>query len=108
MKLSFLDNIPDWLKWVLFLPTALIAFTLAYPIIIIGNKILSFGEFEGILGQILLWRLAGGWSGFVFVWVGAKVAPKGQPIAATLFGAIGACSTFFERTRESDQVYYDG
>lgn len=86
--MDFLENIPVWLRWILFLPVAFVAFSLAYPIIKIGNLILSFGEFEGLLGQAFLSALAGGWSGFVFVWVGAKVAPKAQFVVSIILAII--------------------
>ncbi len=85
---KFLGKFPNWLRWILFIPIALIAFTLAYPIIKIGNLILGVGSFQGIIGQILLSAMAGGWSGIFFVWVGAKVAPKSRQIVSVVLAVI--------------------
>ena len=70
--MAFLEKIPSWLRWILFLPLALIAFFLATVIISSGQPE------EGLFGQIFVWALAGGLAAFVFVWVGAKVAPRAQ------------------------------
>ena len=76
--MNFLNKIPDWLRWILFLPVSFFAGFAAYPIIKIINQILFFEETEWFLGPILLTALSGGWAGFIFVWVGAKIAPKKQ------------------------------
>jgi hypothetical protein len=89
--MAFLEKIPSWLRWILFLPLALIASFLAYPIIMIGNRITAPFDI-GHLGHLFFTALAGGWSAFVLVWVGAKVAPRAQflisIILAVLFGLV--------------------
>lgn len=87
-----LEKIPSWLRWILFLPAGLIIFFLAYPIIMMGNYFFSMGHFENYWGRLFLVALAGGWSAFLLVWVGARVAPRAQflvsIILAVLYGVI--------------------
>ena len=86
--MDFVDKMPSWLRWLIFFPTGVIASFLIYPLIIIGNRLLSWGEFEGFFGQLFLFALAGGWFGFVFVWVGARIAPKAQFLVAVVLAVI--------------------
>jgi hypothetical protein len=93
--MDFLEKIPAWLRWILFLPAGLVAFSLVYPIIMIVNCLFSWGEFESYLGQLFLLALAGGWSGFVFVWIGAKIAPREQLLISIILALILALITGF-------------
>jgi len=69
--MAFLEKIPSWLRWILFLPLALIAYYLV-------NLLVYVLVATSIPSQVLPWALATGLATFVFVWVGAKVAPRAQ------------------------------
>ena len=73
--MAFLQKIPSWLRWILFLPLALIArqFVHFFVCVIVATIIPIW---ESLPRQIFPWALASGLKTFVFVWVGAKVAPR--------------------------------
>ncbi|MGD8434210.1 MAG: hypothetical protein PVI73_08855 [Syntrophobacterales bacterium] len=74
--MAFLEKIPSWLRWILFLPLAGIAHFLVKVIIfMLPPKVLYGGS---NLRHIFLWALVAGPAAFVLVWVGAKVAPRAQ------------------------------
>ena len=52
--MDFLNRIPNWLRWILSLPTALLALFISYPLIIILNKITMIGIGEGFLTDIVI------------------------------------------------------
>ncbi len=77
--MAFLEKIPSWLRWILFLPLALIAyyfvwFYVSVLVNVLFDIIIPTGK--SLFWQILPCALAVGLSTFVFVWVGARVAPR--------------------------------
>lgn len=82
-----LSQIPDWLRWLLFFPVAIVALAIVYPIVMIGNDLLS------PVGQSVLFKaftviIAAGASGFAFIWCGAMIAPRKQFIVAAIMTAL--------------------
>jgi hypothetical protein len=74
---GFLDRIPAWLRWMLFLPAAIIALSAVYPLVIIAAEISDQSGFAGTrLGRMMFVAFASAYSAYAFVWVGAKVAPR--------------------------------
>jgi hypothetical protein len=75
--MAFLEKIPSWLRWILFLPLAIIAYYFVHVLVyvLVDTIIPPRG---GLLWQIFPWTFAQGLATFVFVWVGAKVAPMAQ------------------------------
>ena len=128
--MAFLEKIPSWLRWILFLPLALIAHFLA---IVISMGLTEVLPGYSHLRQIFLWALAGGPSAFVLVWVGARVAPRAQFLISTnlavvyglfyglalsdswteltvtlttgLIGAVVACYLFYRKGKPQDADY---
>jgi hypothetical protein len=128
--MAFLEKIPSWLRWILFLPLALIAHFLA---IVISMGLPEVLPGYSHLRQIFLWALFGGPSAFVFVWVGARVAPRAQFLISTnlavvyglfyglalwgswtelianfgagLIGAVVACYLFYKKGKAQDTEY---
>jgi hypothetical protein len=78
-----ISKVPEWLRWVLFLPVAVVALAVVYPIVQFGNDILSPVE-HGVLFQVFKIIAASGTSGFAFIWCGAKIAPRKQFLIATI------------------------
>ncbi|MDA3790328.1 MAG: hypothetical protein PF503_17775 [Desulfobacula sp.] len=74
--MKFLKKIPDWLRWILFLPAALLALFISYPLITIINRLTMVGFGEGFFVDIGILILANLWSAVAFIWVGSIVAPK--------------------------------
>ena len=74
--MKFLKKIPDWLRWILFLPTAFLVLLIIYPIVTIINRITIIGFGEGFLVDLGILVLANLWSAVGFIWVGAIVVPK--------------------------------
>ena len=83
--MGFLDKLPDWLRWILSLPAALIALFLSYPLITILNKISMIGIGEGFFANIMILILANLWSAAAFIWVGAIVAPRFNFIVSIIY-----------------------
>ena len=46
------------------------------------------GQFESYWGRQFLEALAGGWAAFLLVWIGAKVAPRGQFLVSLVLAVI--------------------
>jgi hypothetical protein len=90
--MAFLEKIPSWLRWILFLPLALIAYFLCLSVFLL---VIFQSTGEGLLWQGFLLVLAKGPSTFVFVWVGARVAPRAQfKISISLAVLFGLFSLF--------------
>ncbi len=92
--MAFLGKIPSWLRWILFLPLAVIAyyFVSVLVYVLVDTIIPTRG---GLLWQIFPWTFAQGLATFVFVWVGAKVAPRAQfKISISLAVLFGLFSLF--------------
>lgn len=86
--MKFLEKIPDWLRWILFIPAALLALFVSYPIIAIVNRITTIGIGEGFILDIGILVLANLWSAVAFIWVGSIVAPKNNFIISIIFSVI--------------------
>ena len=99
MEGEAMGRIPNWLRWILFLPAAIIACIIAYNFlrIIIGFVPDEFFFFpkkvRELFSQIILYGIefAASWfSGFVFVFAGTIVAPKRKRVvSASLVVAMG-------------------
>ncbi|HUV50782.1 MAG TPA: hypothetical protein VMW78_07185 [Anaerolineae bacterium] len=83
--MDFLNRIPNWLRWILSLPTALLALFISYPLIILLNKITMIGIGEGFLTDLVILILANLWSAAAFIWVGAIIAPRHNFIVSIIF-----------------------
>lgn len=81
-------KIPNWLRWILFIPAALLALFVSYPIISVVNKIAPIGLGEGFILDIGILVLANLWSAVAFIWVGSIVAPKNNFIISIILSVI--------------------
>jgi len=88
--MRFLACWPNWLRWILFLPSALVAMLLAYPIILILNELTIPLYMHGFLTDIFLKVLATVWSTAAFIWVGATIAPDCKLIVSVILTTIYA------------------
>jgi hypothetical protein len=86
--MKFLEKIPNWLRWILFIPAALLALFVSYPIISVVNKIAPIGLGEGFILDIGILVLANLWSAVAFIWVGSIVAPKNNFIISIILSVI--------------------
>jgi len=88
--MKFLEKIPDWLRWILFLPSAFLALLISYPIITIINKITMIGFLgdNNLLVEIGILVLANLWSAVAFIWVGSIVAPKNNFVVSIVLAVI--------------------
>ena len=86
--MRFLKKIPDWLRWILFIPAALLALFVSYPIIAIVNKITMIGFGEGFILDIMILVLANLWSAVAFIGIGSIVAPKNNFIISIILSVI--------------------
>lgn len=83
--MKFLEKIPDWLRWILFLPASILALLISYPLIIFLNRITMIGFLEGFFVDIMILFVAGLWSSIGFILVGSIVAPKSNfPVSIIL------------------------
>jgi hypothetical protein len=78
----------SFIRWILFFPVAVSVSAVVYPINTIGVQLFSRDGFVGLVGRVVVWSLAGGCSGFGFVWVGGKVAPKGHFLISVILAVI--------------------
>jgi len=85
-----LERWPNWLRWVLFLPAAIAAMFLAYPIILILNELSIPGYMKGFLTGMFLRILATAWSTVAFIWVGATIVPHHKVIISVILAVIYA------------------
>ena len=95
--MAFLEKIPSWLRWILFLPLALILFYYIwfYVFCVVDTLVqLIIPTGKNLFWQILPCTLALGLSTFVSVWVGAKVAPRLQ-FRISISLAVLFCLFFF-------------
>ena len=67
-----MNKIPNWLRWLLFLPLSIIASIFVYPIIKIINSL--FDSIPQL--QLFLFIIGAGLTGYIFVIVAVKVVPK--------------------------------
>lgn len=87
-----MGKIPNWIRWLLFIPVSFVTLMLIYPLLKIV-KILEYlfspGGY-GFIDQILDVIIYSGLTGFCFVYVGSQVAPKYQfrvsIILTTIYG----------------------
>lgn len=86
--MKFLDKIPNWLRWILFLPVSFLTLFIVYPIVLIGNKITMGFMGGGFFSEIVILVLANLWSSASFVWVGATVVPNKHFIVSIIMGTI--------------------
>lgn len=88
--MEFLKKIPDWLRWLLFLPAAFTALLVSYPLITILNRIsmIVFLGDTNLLLNLGILALANLWSAVAFIWVGATVAPRGNFIVSVVLATI--------------------
>jgi hypothetical protein len=88
--MEFLKKIPDWLRWLLFLPVAFTALLVSYPLITILNRIsmIVFLGDTNLLLNLGILALANLWSAVAFIWVGATVAPRGNFIVSVVLATI--------------------
>jgi hypothetical protein len=86
---SFLARWPDWLRWVLFIPAALLCSLLISGIFFLINT--SFNDVrEGSFLYYQMDIMRTGLLGALFVFIGAYVAPKHQFTVAVILAGIGA------------------
>jgi hypothetical protein len=98
--MNILQKIPDWLRWILFVPAALLALFVSYPLITIINRISAIGIGEGFILDIGILILANLWSAVAFIWVGSIVAPKNNFIISIILSVIYGCmlgTSFFAK-----------
>jgi hypothetical protein len=72
----FLDNVPDWLRWLLCLPLSVAAYFAAYYLCINLNQAAHFLDYNNNIQLLFVLALARGWSAATFIWVGATIAPQ--------------------------------
>lgn len=86
-----LEKIPNWLRWILSFPLALLAFFIAYPLIVILNKIsmifVGIGPLSALMDFFILFIASFG-SAAAFVWVGAIVVPRHNFIVSAIYGIL--------------------
>jgi hypothetical protein len=68
-------RIPNWLRWLLFFPGGLLALTVVYAAVLIGNSLFEIG-FKLPFIEYIYVVIAAGASAYSFVWCGAKIAPN--------------------------------
>ena len=98
--MNILQKIPDWLRWILFVPAALLALFVSYPLITIINRTSAIGIGEGFILDIGILLLANLWSAVAFIWVGSIVAPKNNFIISIILSVIYGCmlgTSFFAK-----------
>ncbi len=78
-----LGTFPNWIRWILFFPVAIIALAIVYPLVRLGNVLFSPVD-HGVLFEIFVTVMSAGASGYAFVWCGAKIAPYKQFAIALL------------------------
>jgi heme/copper-type cytochrome/quinol oxidase subunit 4 len=88
--MKILEKIPNWLRWILFIPAAFLALLISYPIITILNRITIFGFFgeNDFLVEIGILILANFWSAVAFIWVGSIVAPPNNFVVSIVLAGI--------------------
>lgn len=72
----------------MFLPAALLASFIIYPVVSILNKITMIGFGEGLFVEIGILILASLWSAAGFVWVGATIAPKNNFVVSVVLSIL--------------------
>ena len=98
--MNILQKIPDWLRWILFVPAALLALFVSYPLITIINRISAIGIGEGFILDIGILIFANLWSAVAFIWVGSIVVPKYNFIVSIVLSVIYGCmlgASFFAK-----------
>ena len=79
------------LRWILFLPGALIAAYLIYLVIVFTNRWAAFmsqGDPEWILSKVFTEVVSHGAMGAVFVYAGSRIAPGYRKIVSYLLSAL--------------------
>ena len=77
--MTFINKIPEWLRWVLFLPVALIAALIVMiPFGLVALLVKHISPYEEItlLTRYLVDIVGYFLQGYVFVWLGAVIAPS--------------------------------
>ena len=103
--MRFLDKIPNWLRWILFLPAAILAMLISYPLITIINRLTMIGLGDVFFVDIGILILANLWSAVAFIWVGSIVAPKNNFIVSIVLSVLYAFNlgiSFFAKSMLGD------
>ena len=79
------------MRWILFVPAALLALFISYPLITIINRISAIGLGESFILDIGILIFANLWSAIAFIWVGSIVAPKYNFIISIILSVIYGC-----------------
>ena len=70
-------TIPNWLRWLIFLPSALVVLGVTYTVIIWLNTFFYIGFKLPYIEHLSIIMAAGG-SAYCYVWCGARIAPIHQ------------------------------
>ncbi len=104
---KFPENLPNWLRWVLFLPASAAAFFIAYWVAVIGGRIMNFlGPVGGAWGDNFFVHLLGpGFAGYASILVVQLLVPKkkrfiGLLVSGIWFLLLGFSGTYAVLTRE--------
>ena len=105
---KFPENLPNWLRWVIFLPASVAAFLVAYWVAVIGGRIMNFlGPAGGAAwGDNFFVHLLGpGFAGYASIFVVQLLVPKKKRLISLLASGIwllllGFLGTYAVLTRE--------
>ncbi|MDO9577904.1 MAG: hypothetical protein Q7J16_08465 [Candidatus Cloacimonadales bacterium] len=75
--MKYLDKMPDWLRWILFLPSSFLALLIIYPTVtIINDFTISMVIGESFFYKIWILIVANFASAIGFIYVGSIMVPK--------------------------------
>ena len=105
---KFPENLPGWLRWILFLPASAATFLIAYWVAVIGGRIMNFlgPAGGGAWGDNFFVHLLGpGFAGYASILVVQVLVPKKKRFVSLLVSGIwlalfGFTGTYAVLTRE--------
>ena len=105
---KFLENLPTWLRWILFLPGSVVAFLIAYWAAVIGGRIMNFLGPVGGYGwgdNFFVHLLGPGFAGYASIMAVQLLVPNKKRLVSLLVSGtwlllLGFLGTYAVLTKE--------
>ena len=85
---EYFEKLPDWLRWVLIIPSSILVYFLANLIVNIAGKLLDFFSRDPWNEKLFTHLISPGVAGFFAVAIAIALAPRARPFVSFLITSI--------------------